>query len=80
MERLTTYNDGEARVLGIGHKIAFARLAAYEDTGLLPREIPALRARLEAAEKVVVLIKQYHVCIPGLGDALAAYKEVSNDG
>lgn len=39
MERLTTYVDGEAQVLGIGHKVAFARLAAYENTGLEPEEI-----------------------------------------
>jgi len=45
MDRLTTYNDdGEAQVLDIGHKVAFAKLAAYEDTKLTPEEILQLRA------------------------------------
>jgi len=48
-ERLTTYNDGEARVLGIGHKIAFAKLAAYEDSGLSPEEVRALLEKLAEA-------------------------------
>ncbi|OPY64101.1 MAG: hypothetical protein A4E56_00155 [Pelotomaculum sp. PtaU1.Bin065] len=48
-KRLTTYDDGEARVLGIGHKIAFAKLAAYEDNGLSPEEVRALLDKIAEA-------------------------------
>lgn len=39
-KRITTRNeDGEAQVIGIGHKFAFEKLAAYEDSGLSPEQI-----------------------------------------
>jgi hypothetical protein len=42
--RLTSRNDeGEAQVLGINHKIAWGKLAAYEDTGIAPEQIEALQ-------------------------------------
>ena len=54
-DRLTSRTDeGEAQVLGINHKIAFARLAAYEDTGLSPEEVQEL-AQAKADGRLVVL-------------------------
>ncbi len=35
--------------ISIARQIAFDRLAAYEDTGLTPEEIPQLKAQLKAA-------------------------------
>lgn len=43
MKRLTEYYDGEARVIRIDHKKAFAKLAAYEDTELTPGEVAELK-------------------------------------
>ena len=48
MTRLTQYYDGEARVLGIGHKEAFAKLAAYEDTELTPEDVAEMKLELIA--------------------------------
>lgn len=66
MTRLTEYYDGEARVLGIDHKKAFAKLAAYEDTELTPEEVAELkqeliatRSRLVDAEKALELTGEY---------------------
>ena len=55
-ERLTVYIDGEAREdhsrdtgrWKNGSRACMERLAAYEDTGLTPDEIAALRAELDA--------------------------------
>jgi hypothetical protein len=49
--RLTSRNDeGEAQVLGINHKIAWGKLAAYEDTGIAPEKIEALQQEKENLE------------------------------
>ena len=56
LERLTVYIDGEAREdhsrdtgrWKNGSRACMERLAAYEDTGLTPEEIAALRAELDA--------------------------------
>lgn len=60
MQRLTEYYDGEARVIRIDHKEAFAKLAAYEDTELTPEDVAemklellATRSRLVDAEKAL---------------------------
>jgi len=54
-KRLTNRNDeGEAQVLGIGHKIAFDRLAQYEDSGLSPEEAQEF-AKAKAEGRLVVL-------------------------
>lgn len=51
MERLTRY-DGAGRPVSFrGYEVALARLAAYEDTGLTPEEIVALRSTLEEYHK-----------------------------
>lgn len=51
MERLTHY-DGAGRPVSFrGYEVALARLAAYEDTGLTPEEIVALRSTLEEYHK-----------------------------
>ena len=56
MERLTMHtpdNFGYAEYQlkpGVDEQDAVSRLAAYEDTGLSPADIPALTARAEAAE------------------------------
>lgn len=57
MDRLTVYIDGEAREdhsrdtgkWKNGSRECMARLAAYEDTGLMPEDIIRIRAELEAA-------------------------------
>lgn len=54
MQRLTEYYDGEARALRIGHKKAFAKLAAYEDTELTPEDVAELKLELLAARSRMV--------------------------
>jgi hypothetical protein len=58
MKRLTEYYDGEARVLGIGHKKAFAKLAAYEDTELTPEEVAQLKLELISARSRLVDVEK----------------------
>lgn len=57
-KRLTSRYDGEARVLGIGHKKAFEKLAEYEDIGS-PEDFAEL-AKAKAEERLAIL-----PCKPG---------------
>ena len=58
MKRLTEYYDGEARVLGIGHKKAFAKLAAYEDTELTPEDVAELKLDIIAVRSSLVDVEK----------------------
>jgi hypothetical protein len=58
MKRLTEYYDGEARVIRIDHKKAFAKLAAYEDTELTPEEVGELKQELIAARSRLVDVEK----------------------
>jgi hypothetical protein len=60
MDRLTEYVDGEVRQVQnvkVGHKACMRKLAAYEDTGLEPKEVNAV---IWEKYKLRELLRQIH--------------------
>ena len=68
LERLTVYIDGEAREdhsrdtgrWKNGSRACMKRLAAYEDTGLTPEEIAALKAENDLLKRTILDMKEQY--------------------